>query len=272
MSTEHNLKNEVYTFWDNESCGEVYAVGLSEMEYYESQADSRYKLEPYIRPFATFSEGLQKDVLEIGIGMGADHIEWAKSKPHTLAGIDLTPRAVDHVSKRLKIYSLHSDLRVADAEALPFNEATFDLVYSWGVLHHSPNTPAAINEVHRVLRKDGITRIMIYHTASLVGYMLWIRYALMKGRPFRSMRDIYSNHLESPGTKAYSVKETRKLFEKFSTVDIRVQLSFGDLLEGEVGQHHRGSLLTFAKKIWPRKIIRTFCKGKGLYLCIEAKK
>jgi SAM-dependent methyltransferase len=165
---------------------------------------------------------------------------------------------------------LHSELEVGDAEALPYEDESFDLVYSFGVLHHSPDTPRAIAEVRRVLRPGGTARIMIYHRMSLTGLMLWLRYALLALRPLRSLDDIYAQHLESPGTKAYSVREARELFRGFSDVRIGVQLNHGDLLEGEAGQRHQGALLTLARKLWPRGIIRRMLPRLGLYLMIDA--
>ncbi len=265
-------KSQLKKFWNEKSCGEIYADGHTEKEYYESESKNRYKLEPYIPSFAKFFEGHNKDILEIGVGMGTDHSQWAKSKPRSLTGIDLTPRAVEHTQKRFTLLGLNSNLKVADAEQLPFNDNSFDLIYSWGVLHHTPNTPQAIKEIFRLLRPGGKARIMIYHKYSLTGYMLWIRYGLLTARPFRSLKDIYFNHLESPGTKAYSIDEARDMFSQFSKVSIKSQLSFGDLLEGSVGQKHRGILLSMAKKLWPKRILRTLFKNHGLMLLIEAQK
>ncbi len=272
MQEESRLKEKVKEFWDRSSCGEVYAVGQSENEYYASESKARYELEPYIPEFAKFYEGKGKDILEIGVGMGTDHSEWAKSNPKSLSGVDLTPRAIEHTKKRLSLLGLTSNLREADAERLPFDDHSFDLIYSWGVLHHSPNTPQAIKEVFRVLRPGGIARIMIYHKYSLTGYMLWTRYALLTGNPCKPLHDIYFDHLESPGTKAYSVEEARNMFAPFSKVNTKVQLSFGDLLEGSVGQRHRGILLSVAKTLWPRKLLRSVFKNHGLMLLIEAHK
>ncbi|MBN2144285.1 MAG: class I SAM-dependent methyltransferase [Candidatus Aureabacteria bacterium] len=270
MQNETDLKTRVKEFWNDKSCGEVYASGESERNYYESQARARYNLEPYLHDFAGFHEGKGKDVLEIGVGMGADHLEWAKSGPRTLTGVDITTRAIEHTQKRLALYGLKSELRVDDAENLSFDDASFDLVYSWGVLHHTPNTPETVNQVFRVLRHKGIARIMIYHKYALTGYMLWARYGLLTGRPFQSLTEIYANHLESPGTKAYSIQEAEKMFAKFSQVSIRSQLSFGDLLQGSVGQKHHSMLLSWAKKLWPRWLIRKILKNHGLFLLIEA--
>jgi SAM-dependent methyltransferase len=204
--------------------------------------------------------------------MGADHLEWARSGPRSLTGIDLTPRAVKHTQARFDIYGLHSDLRVADAEQLPFADQSFDLVYSYGVLHHSPDTPRAVQEVKRVLRPGGVARVMVYHTWSMVGYMLWLRYALLAGRPTRTLADVYAHHLESPGTKTYTVGQARALFVGFSRVRVQSQLQFGDLLEGAVGQRHRGPLLTTAKALYPRWLVRRAFRHHGLALHIEATK
>jgi ubiquinone/menaquinone biosynthesis C-methylase UbiE len=272
MTIAHGLKIAVKDFWNRGSCGEVYATGTSENEYYDTHAIARYDLEPYIRDFARFSEGKGKDVLEIGVGMGADHVEWARSRPNSLTGLDLTPRAIEHTKKRLDVYGLPSQLQVADAELMPFKDNSFDVVYSYGVLHHSPDTQQAINEVFRVLRPGGSARIMIYQKYSITGYILWLRYGLLRFRPQASLEEIYSKYLESPGTKAFSVADAKRMFSKFSSVSAVSQLSFGDLLQGSVGQRHRGVLLEIARRVWPRALIRRCLKTHGLLLLIEATK
>jgi SAM-dependent methyltransferase len=265
-----SLKDEVREFWDRSACGEVYADGTSLIERLEAQARARYELEPYLPEFARFRDGAGLDVLEVGVGMGADHLEWAKQSPRTLTGIDLTPRAVELTRQRLAAHGLRSDVRVGDAERLPFADESFDLVYSWGVLHHSPDTARAVDEVWRVLRPGGRARVMIYHRWSIVGAMLWTRYALLRGHPLRSLDEIYANHLESPGTKAYSVADGQRLFARFERARVWSQVSFGDLLEGEVGQRHRGRALAMAKKVWPRRLIKHLLPRWGLILLIEA--
>jgi SAM-dependent methyltransferase len=265
-------KADVRGFWNRASCGEVYAQGGDFAMQMREAEHARYALEPYIPLFADFGSGKERDVLEIGVGMGSDHLQWARSHPNRLCGIDLTPRAIAWTREHLALHGLTSELEVGDAEALPYEEETFDLVYSFGVLHHSPDTPRAIEEVRRVLRPGGTARIMIYHRASLTGLMLWARYALLAGRPLRSLDDIYSHHLESPGTKAYSVREAHALFAGFSRVQVGVQLNHGDLLEGAVGQRHRGALLSLARRLWPRETLRRLCPNLGLYLMIEATK
>ena len=265
-------KRDVHDFWQQESCGEVYATGESVDAQLQSQALARYELEPYIPGFARFEEGRGLTVLEIGVGMGADHLEWARHRPRRLVGLDATKRALAHTQRRLSLAGYTPDLIHADAELLPFPSETFDVVYSWGVLHHTPDTPRAVREVLRVLKPGGTARVMIYHRRSIVGLLLWLKYALLAGRPFRSLDDVYAHHLESPGTKAYSAGDARQLFAGFGKAAVTPFLSFADLLQGAAGARHGGSLQTMARRLWPRWLIRRFFAPCGLYLLVEARK
>lgn len=267
-----NSKQIVHDFWNEASCGERLYLNDSDESGYRAQMRKRYELEPYIETFAQFEKAAGLKVLEIGVGLGADHQRFAQAGAR-LTGVDLTERAVEHTQRRLKLFGLNSDIRVADAESLPFPDASFDMVYSWGVLHCSPNTPRAIDEVWRVLRPGGRAKIMIYQKHSLVGYMLWLRHALLAGKPWRTLTDVYDKHLESPGTKAYTPDEARRdLFARFTNVRISSVLTHGDLLESEAGQRHRGWLLTTARRVWPRRFLRWLMPGHGLFLLIDASK
>ena len=116
------------------------------------------------------------------------------------------------------------------------------------------------------LKRGGIASI------SMVGIMLWLRYALLIGRLFRSFKDVCANHLESPGTKAYSYTHARELFSKFSHVSISSPLTHGDLLESDVGQKHRGSFLSIAKFFWPRWLIKRVLPNAGLFMMVKLRK
>jgi SAM-dependent methyltransferase len=263
-------KRRVQAFWDRASCGEELLLSEHEAAY-DKQAEERYRLEPYIPGFADFPAAWGRAVLEIGVGLGADHEQFARAGA-VLHGVDLTPRAVKHTTRRLAAQGLKSQLFVADAENLPFPDGSFDIVYSWGVIHHSPDTPKAVSEIYRVLKPGGVCKVMIYHTYSMVGYMLWVRYALLTLRWRLSLADIYSRYLESPGTKAYTHDEAYRLFEVFSDVNVWSVLTHGDLLTSGAGQRHRGALLSFARLIWPRWVIRRLLPHQGLFLMISARK
>lgn len=267
-----NLKESVRDFWNQASCGEELYLDAFDKRGYAAHSKMRYRLEGWmIFPFASFHESKGQSVLEVGVGMGADHQQFAQSGA-ILSGLDLTDRAIAHTRRRLQAFGLQSSLSTGDAENLPYPDSSFDIVYSWGVLHHSPDTQKAIKEVFRVLKVGGIARIMIYHKWSVVGFMLWIRFGLLAMNPFRSLEEIYARHLESPGTKAFSRNQALKLFEDFTYVDINTPLSHGDLLESSVGQQYTGFALSIARLIWPRWIIRRFFPNNGLFMMITAYK
>ncbi len=180
-------KQRVHDFWNQASCGEALYLSDLDKSGYIAQAETRYVLEPYINDFACFRTACGLRVLEIGVGLGADHQQFSEAGAD-LWGIDLTERAVEHTRQRLEAFGLTSHLAVGDAENLDFPDETFDRVYSWGVLHHSPDTPKAIAEVFRVLKRGGVASIMIYHKWSMVGLMLWLRYALLGLRPWLTLR------------------------------------------------------------------------------------
>lgn len=264
-------KDAVREFWDEAACGEKLYLEATDGEGFRRQAETRYSLEPYIVPFADFTSTAGTRVLEIGVGLGADHQRFAEAGAH-LSGVDLTPRAIELTTRRFAALGLASDLRVGDAEHLDFPDDTFDLVYSWGVIHHSPDTPKAVDEIFRVLKPGGAAKVMIYHAHSLIGVMLWLRYGLLAGRPLTPLRDIYASHLESPGTKAYTVAEARTLFGRFRDVRIVTRLTHGDLLSSQAGQRHGGALLSVARALWPRWIFQTFFPRNGLFMMIHATK
>ena len=113
---------------------------------------------------------------------------------------------------------------------------------------------------------------MIYNKRNMFGIMLWLRYALLVGKPWRSFPSIYDAHLESPGTKAYTMADAKQLFAAFSEVKIRTVLTHGDLLESNAGQRHGGLVLSLARRFWPRRLIRYLFPHAGLFMLIEARK
>ncbi len=241
-------KELVKEFWNEAACGEELLLPSYDIEGYAAQASERYRLEPYIIPFAGFARSSGLSVLEIGLGLGADHECFALAGAR-LTGIDLTPRAVQITAHRLELKSLETDLLVGDAEDLPYDSGSFDWVYSRGVIHHSPNTQKAAQEILRVLKPGGEFRVMVYHTWSLVGLMLWARYGLLRGRPLVGLEEIYSKWLESPGTKSYTKEEAASLFYGADSVECRVELTHGDLLESGAGQRHEGRALDLMRRV-----------------------
>jgi ubiquinone/menaquinone biosynthesis C-methylase UbiE len=142
----------------------------------------RCELEPFLPGFADFEGARGQKLLEIGVGLGSDFVRFGRAGAQLIGG-DLTQRSIDLVRGRCELEGIEADLRVADAEAPPFSDDAFDRVFSWGVLMVTPDTPRAVSEAIRVLRPGGRLCAMVYARHSWVAYGLWVRYALLAGRP-----------------------------------------------------------------------------------------
>ena len=206
-------KQRVKTYWEREACGEIHSEAPEGApEFYAEVEQRRRELEPHIAAFADFEGARGRRLLEIGVGLGTDFVRFVRAGAHA-TGVDLTERAVGLVRRRLELEGRQADLHVADAEALPFADGSFDRVYSWGVLHHTPDTARAIREAIRVLEPGGELCVMLYARHSWVAYGFWVRHALLAGRPWRSLADVLARHMESEGTKAYTRNELRRMFD-----------------------------------------------------------
>ncbi len=258
-------KNAVRDFWNAEPCGSRYANGE---DGFAAHSQARYTLEPYITGFAGFHEAKNLAVLEIGVGMGADYLEWLKGGAHAV-GVDLSKASIENAKRRCLDGGYQPDLRVADAESLPFPPDFFDLVYSYGAIHHSPNTEQCAREAYRVLKPGGRLRVMIYQHPSITGFMLWLRHGLIRGK---SLRKTVFDHLESPGTKTYTPKEARELFNAFEDVNIEVVFSPGDLLLHKASARYQSAWYQAVWKIFPRALVRGLFKKWGLFLLISGTK
>ena len=262
---DHGLKDVVRNFWDADPCGARY---LEDAEAFEAQALARYALEPHIPEFAQFGTAQGLRVLEIGVGMGADYLEWLKAGART-TGVDLSPASLEKARRRCDLAGYQSDLRVADAEHLPFADNTFDAVYSYGVIHHSPDTEQCLREAWRVLKPGAQARIMLYHHPSLTGAMLWLRYGVLHGKSLR--RAVY-DHLESPGTKTYTQTEARSMMSAFESVSIQQIFSPGDLLLNRPSARFQSPLYRLIWKLYPRRLVKKLAGPWGLFLLISARK
>lgn len=217
------LKTEVKEFWNKNVCGTfLTSKEKYTLDYFEDIEKKRYEIHPEVFSFAQFTRFHGKKVLEIGIGAGTDFIQWVRAGSQAY-GIDLAPESVEHVKKRLELYDLQAaEVKVGDAENLEYPNNFFDLVYSFGVIHHSPNTIKALEEIIRVMKPGGTAKIMVYHRHSLLAYFFWFKHAFLKLRPWKSIAWVLWNFMESKGTKAYTIKEMKSILSKYPLENIKI--------------------------------------------------
>jgi SAM-dependent methyltransferase len=205
-------KEDVRSFWEQDPCGADRAEATEGTpEFFAQVSAARDELEPFIADYADFASTRGESVLEIGVGVGSDFIRFVRAGARA-TGVDLTEHAIALVRRRVELEGFTADLQRADAERLPFPDGTFDVVYSWGVLHHTPDCDRAIAEAQRVLKPGGRLCVMLYARHSWLAYGLWVRHALLKGRPTQSLSDVIAGHMESAGTRAYTPAELRQRF------------------------------------------------------------
>ncbi len=178
----------------------------------------------YLPGIAEFNDHADEKVLEVGVGLGTDILQYARGGSDVF-GIDLTHRAVELTKRRFSLNKLSGTFKQASFTEIPFEDNFFDLVYSFGVLHHSEETQQGIDEIHRVLKPGGRAIVMLYHK----GFKYYVRklflYGVLKGEFLRhSAQGIVSRHSETfgmcPLTKAYSRREAAHMFEKYKDVTI----------------------------------------------------
>jgi len=226
--TQSNLNEAVRSYWEPEPCGTnpvlIGDLPQQTREWFERIEEHRYQVEPFIHSVAQFTRWHGKKILEIGVGAGTDHLQWARAGAECY-GVDLTEAAIETTKARLALYGFASNLQRLDAEELPFADESFDLVYSWGVIHHSEHPEQIIREIRRVLKPGGVFIGMMYGRHSPAVFKVWMKYALLKGKPWRSFADVIWHHVESIGTKAYKVSELRELFCEFSSLTAQPQIT-----------------------------------------------
>lgn len=226
LMKNNTLKDEVKTYWNNQACGtdDIDKEKFTQ-EYFDAIEKKRYEREPEIKEFADFPAAKGKKMLEVGLGAGTDFINWVRNGANAY-GIDLTNESIAHVKHRLELEGLDANFEVGDSENLPFDDNTFEFVYSWGVIHHTPDTPKAFREIYRVLQSGGKAKIMIYNRKSMLAYFFWIKHALLKGKLNLSVDQALFDNMESAGTKGYTIEETREILKDLPMKDLKIKTYF----------------------------------------------
>jgi ubiquinone/menaquinone biosynthesis C-methylase UbiE len=220
--------------WSQDPCGAEYdrEHELGTREFFEAIEHHRYtEYAAWMPRLMEFDKFRGARLLEIGCGMGTDLLQFSRGGARCI-GIDLTPRSIEITRHRFRLYGAEGAFMISDGECLPFRDDSFDVVYSNGVLHHTPDTAGAIREVHRVLRPGGVAKVMLYHRHSLNYWFEVILRRGVLGAEFlrgRSAEEImsrvieHSDHEARPLVKVYSRKQARALFSLFKAVSVEVE-------------------------------------------------
>jgi SAM-dependent methyltransferase len=252
---------EVADFWS------TYQPGLSLTDeeagteaFYDDIEEKRYWLHPHIPTIVRFPDWATSDVLEVGCGIGTDGSQFAKYGAR-YTGFDQSQLALTFAKRCFEVRGLDGRFVLGTLDELPFEDESFDLVYSFGVIHHSPHTERAVTEFRRVLRPNSVAIVMLYHRGSL-NYrfnILVVRRALaaallvprfdgfaarmthenmetfsghhrllrQHGTRYLTDKQLFLNHnTDGPGnplSKVYSRREARELFSEFASVGTAVR-------------------------------------------------
>ncbi len=220
--TSRDWKQQAVLQWQNDPCGllDELTDKTATVDFFEAIDRNRYdEHAPWLREAAGFDGFTGRKVLEVGFGMGTDLFQIARSGAE-VHGVDLVPKHLEIATKRFEVFGIPAELQIADAENLPFDDNSFDSVYTFGVIHHTPDTQKAVDEIHRVLKPGGNAVIGVYHKNS--AYYLFdvvlTQYILMR----QFLRESFA--------ETVSRIESRKKSDAIPLVKVYSRLQFGHLL------------------------------------------
>ncbi len=162
-----------------------------------------------------------QDVLEIGVGLGC-HAGLIAPRARSFVGIDLTIYATRATSRRLGAFDMRGAVMQMDAELMAFRDASFDFIWSWGVIHHSSDTARVLKEMARVLKPGGRATVMVYHRSPWSYYALsGVLGGLLRGHLLRTWSIHRSVQLQTDGALAryYSAREWRSLTRPYFVIE-----------------------------------------------------
>jgi ubiquinone/menaquinone biosynthesis C-methylase UbiE len=175
--------------------------------FFDDLDDYRFDKLHYLPQLVDFSSFTGQRLLEVGCGIGTDLVRFAKGGAR-VTGVDLAQTAIELARKNFELNGVAAEeLRVANGEALPYADASFDVVYGHGVVQYTANAPLLIREMHRVLKPGGTGIFMVYNRVS------WLN-AMSK------VMKVALEHEDAPVLKKYSITEFKELLKPFADVRI----------------------------------------------------
>jgi ubiquinone/menaquinone biosynthesis C-methylase UbiE len=232
LVTEDAAKTEAVRLWSADPCGPAVTAPSGTREAIEQLLRGRRDYAPWMAEMLAYASTAGLDVLDVGCGQGIDLVEYARVGAR-VSGIDLTPRHVELARSHLAALGLTATVVQGDAERLPFAEASFDVVSSNGVLHHTPDMPAALREIRRVLRPGGKARIVVYNRHS---FQYWIMQVAVRGILQRglledgSMKGVLARYVETtsigarPLVRVYSPRQLWRMLHEAGFVGVRTSV------------------------------------------------
>lgn len=233
-----NKKEEVFRFWNtapNES--KSVDVPLNTSEFFAQTEYKRYHQlhqnlgTPFFKDAIGFDRYSGKKILEVGCGIGIDSIQFARAK-NDLTLLDLTIESLSITRARLESEGYTANYVCGDSENLPFSDGQFDVVYSYGVIHHSPDTAQSVREILRVLKPGGEAIVMLYnYYSAMVFCQVLVNQGFRLGYFFKywSLQELLNRRTELQSatdnnvpvlTQAFSRRQVRKMFKGFRDVAI----------------------------------------------------
>jgi len=223
-------KEQVQNQWNNNPVGSETArsAQVHTLAWFEEVERYRYQVfAPWMPSVMEFAGQNGKQVLEVGGGLGTDLAQFAKNGA-LVTDVDLSAGHLQMAQDNFRLRGLNGRFVHHDAESLPFDDDTFDLVYSNGVIHHTPNTARMVREMWRVLKPGGRAIVMVYAENSLLYWRNLVWQGGLKNGDLatRSMGDIMSRTVERGGNdarplvKVYTRARLRALFRDFTDLEI----------------------------------------------------
>jgi ubiquinone/menaquinone biosynthesis C-methylase UbiE len=166
--------SDVKNFWNSRPCNVRHSTKpVGSKEYFDEVEKKKFFVEPHIKSFSEFNLWNGKKVLEIGCGLATAGINFAKYGAD-YTGVELSKESLELAKKRFEVYGVNGNFYEGNAENLSdfLPEEKYHLVYSWGVIHHTPHPEKVIDQVKKYLHKNGIFKMMLYASNSWKNYMI----------------------------------------------------------------------------------------------------
>lgn len=159
----NNIQKEIIDYWNNQPCNIKHGKSkFGTKEFFNEISERRYFVEPHIKNFANFSKYKNKEILEVGCGIGTDAIEFCKNEAK-YTGTDVSNVSIEICQKRMNLFGYQPNLIQTNLHEYNSNwYEKFDLVYSFGVLHHDPNIKKIINNIYKYIKPNGEFKFMLY--------------------------------------------------------------------------------------------------------------